>query len=210
MSPGPGAEEEASFSMETMCKEQTTGVCCGFRQSIEVLDAACDVIHSVNANLQTKHPSAFIFITGDFNHACLSSSLPTYHQYVQCTTRDNKTLDLLYANVTNAYTSTALPPLGKSDHSLVLLSPSYTPVVQQQPVTVRTVRKWSNGAMDALRDALETTDWPALYEPHGDDLDELTDCVSEYIKFCTDNSIPTKKVRCYPNNKPWVTSDPSE
>ncbi|TWW53955.1 hypothetical protein D4764_0170340 [Takifugu flavidus] len=32
-------------------------------------------------------------------------------------------------------------------------------------------------------------------------------CVSDYIKFCTENSVPTKKVRCYPNNKPWVTSD---
>ncbi|TWW54867.1 hypothetical protein D4764_0229500 [Takifugu flavidus] len=75
-------------------------------------DSACDVIHSVTADLQTKHPGAFILITG------------------------------------------------KSDHNLVLLSPSYTPVVQQQPVT-----------------------------------------------FCTENSVPTKKVRCYPNNKPWVTSD---
>ncbi|TWW53288.1 hypothetical protein D4764_0092150 [Takifugu flavidus] len=170
-------------------------------------DSACDVIHSVTADLQTKHPGAFILITGDFNHASLKSTLPTFHQYVQCSTRDRKTLDLLYANVTSAYTSTALPPLGKSDHNLVLLSPSYTPVVQQQPVTVRTVRKWSDGAMDCLRDALETTNWSALCEPHGEDLDGLTDCVSDYIKFCTENSVPTKKVRCYPNNKPWVTSD---
>ncbi|TWW56101.1 hypothetical protein D4764_08G0000880 [Takifugu flavidus] len=122
-------------------------------------DSACDVIHSVTADLQTKHPGAFILITG------------------------------------------------KSDHNLVLLSPSYTPVVQQQPVTVRTVMKWSDGAMDCLRDALETTNWSALCEPHGEDLDGLTDCVSDYIKFCTENSVPTKKVRCYPNNKPWVTSD---
>ncbi|TWW62608.1 hypothetical protein D4764_04G0012550 [Takifugu flavidus] len=61
--------------------------------------------------------------------------------------------------------------------------------------------------MDRLRDALETTNWSALCEPHGEDLDGLTDCVSDYIKFCTENSVPTKKVRCYPNNKPWVTSD---
>ncbi|TWW61087.1 hypothetical protein D4764_05G0011770 [Takifugu flavidus] len=71
----------------------------------------------------TKHPGAFILITGDFNHASLKSTLPTFHQYVQCSTRDRKTLDLLYANVTSAYTSTALPTLGKSDHNLVLLSP---------------------------------------------------------------------------------------
>ncbi|TWW78210.1 hypothetical protein D4764_11G0003310 [Takifugu flavidus] len=170
-------------------------------------NTARDVIHSVTADLHTKHPGAFILITGDFNHASLSSTLPTFHQYVQCNTRDNRTLDLLYANVTNANTSTALPPVGKSDHNLMLLSPSYTPVVQQQSVTVRTVRKWSDGAMDCLRDALETTNWSALCEPHGEDLEGLTDCVSDYIKFCTENSVPTKKVRCYPNNKPWVTRD---
>ncbi|TWW68204.1 hypothetical protein D4764_19G0000020 [Takifugu flavidus] len=158
-------------------------------------DSACDVIHSVTADLQTKQPGAFILITGDFNHASLKSTHPTFHQYVQCSMRDSKTLDLLYANITNPYTSTALPPLGKSDHNLVLLSPSYTPVVQQQPVTVRTVMKWSDGAMDCLRDALETTNWSALCEPHGEDLDGLTDCVSNYIKFCTENSVPTKKLR---------------
>ncbi|KAK0132218.1 hypothetical protein N1851_032982 [Merluccius polli] len=158
-------------------------------------EAACDVIHTVTAGLQTKHPGAFIIITGDFNH------------FVKCATRENKTLDLLYANVKDAYSSTALPPLGRSDHNLVLLSPSYKPVVQQHPVTVRTVRKWSPGAMDTLRGVLEATDWDALNEPHGEDIDGLTDCVSEYIGFCIDNTIPTKEVRCYPNNKPWVTSD---
>ncbi|TWW59277.1 hypothetical protein D4764_06G0008070 [Takifugu flavidus] len=76
----------------------------------------------------------------------------------------------------------------KSDHNLVLLSPSYTPVVQQQSVTVRTVRKWSDSAMDCLQDPLETTNWSALCEPHGEDLDGLTDCVSDYNKFCTETS----------------------
>ncbi|XP_036949323.1 CMP-N-acetylneuraminate-beta-galactosamide-alpha-2,3-sialyltransferase 1-like [Acanthopagrus latus] len=36
----------------------------------------------------------------------------------------------------------------------------------------------------------------------------FADCISEYIGFCMDNSIPTKEVHCYPNNIPWVTSDP--
>ena len=157
-------------------------------------EAACDVIHTVTAGLQTQHPGAFIIITGDFNHASLSSTLPTFFQFVKCATRENKTLDLLYANVKDAYSSTALPPLGRSDHNLVLLSPSYKPVVQQHPVTVRTVRKWSPEAMETLRGALEATDWDALYEPHGEDIDGLTDCVSEYIGFCIDNTIPTKEV----------------
>ncbi|XP_069375176.1 uncharacterized protein [Paralichthys olivaceus] len=159
-------------------------------------EAACDVIHTVTAGLQRQHPGAFIVITGDFNHASLSSTLPTFFQFVKCATCENKTLDLLYANVKDAYSSTALPPLGRSDHNLVLLSPSYKPVVQRHPVKVRTVRKWSPEAMESLRGALEATHWDALYEPHGEDIDGLTDCVSEYIGFCIDNTIPTKEVRC--------------
>lgn len=51
---------------------------------------------------------------------------------------------------------------------LVLHFLSYTPVVQQKPVTVRTGKKWCDGAMDCLRDSLETTDWLILYDSHGD------------------------------------------
>ena len=37
------------------------------------------------------------------------------------------------------------------------------------------------------------------------DLDELTETVSEYISFCVDLTIPTKKIKVFPNNKPWIT-----
>lgn len=66
---------------------------------------------------------------------------------------------------------------------------------------MKTVRKWSHEAMETLQGALEATDWNALYKPHGEDIG----AVSEYIGFCIDNSVPTKDIRCYPNNKPWIT-----
>lgn len=43
----------------------------------------------------------------------------------------------------DAYSSTALPIPGRSDPNLVLLTPAYKSVVQQQPGTIQTVRKWS-------------------------------------------------------------------
>lgn len=46
-----------------------------------------------------RHSTHNLFlIAGDFNHAPPSSMLPTFTQYVTCPTRDNKTLDLFYAN----------------------------------------------------------------------------------------------------------------
>ena len=104
-------------------------------------DTACDVIHSTIVRLQTQHPNAFIAISGDFNHVTLDSTLPDFHQFVSCPTRKNRSLDLLYANVREAYTATPLPPLGKSDHNLVLLTPQYKPQIQRQSMTKRPFRK---------------------------------------------------------------------
>ena len=98
------------------------------------------------------------------------------------------------SNVKEAYSCTVLLQLSRSDHNLVLLSPSYKPVVQQQPSTVRTMRKWSPGTMGALRGVLETTDWDALYQSHVQNIDGIVDCVSVYVRFCMDNTIPTKVV----------------
>ena len=74
---------------------------------------AADVIISVTAGLQTQHPDAFIAISGDFNHVVMDSNLPKFKQFVDCRTRENKTLDRLYANVKDAYSTIALPPPGQ-------------------------------------------------------------------------------------------------
>ncbi|KAI3377878.1 hypothetical protein L3Q82_009015, partial [Scortum barcoo] len=37
--------------------------------------------------------------------------------------------------------------------------------------------------------------------------DSLTDCITGYIHFCVETTVPTRRVRCFSNNKPWVTPD---
>ena len=39
----------------------------------------------------------------------------------------------------------------------------------------------------------------------GGDLDELADVTCSSAAFCRDMIIPCKKVKIYPNNRPWVT-----
>ena len=170
-------------------------------------DAACDVISSVIARLQTQYPNSVITISGDFNNVSLSAALPTFQQFVSCSTRENKTLDLFYANIKNAYSCSALPPLGRSDHNLVLLTSTYKPIVQQQPVITKTIKTWSNEAEDALKGCFEATDWNALCQPHGDNINAMTECVTDYINFCVDIIVPTRTVKCFPNNKSWITTD---
>ena len=40
-----------------------------------------------------------------------------------------------------------------------------------------------------------------------EDVEELNDVVSEYVKFCESVCVKTKEVKCFPNNKPWITKD---
>lgn len=82
---------------------------------------ACHYIHSAALMLQTNHPDAFLLIFLDFIHAFLSVTLPNFTQFLSCCTRENKTLDWLYANINNADTSTPLPLIGRSDHNPIRL-----------------------------------------------------------------------------------------
>ncbi|KAI3353602.1 hypothetical protein L3Q82_020120 [Scortum barcoo] len=158
-------------------------------------DAACELLHSVVAQLQTgqQHPQAFLLITGDFNHASLSATLPNFHQYVNCCTRDNKTLDLLSANTAGLQLQLITPP----------------------PAGPLRSQTWSICALfthlcDALRDCFDTTDWEVLCGGHIEqDIDSsLTDCITDYIKLlCRNHRAHQERYRCFSNNKPWVTPD---
>ncbi len=127
-----------------------------------------------------------LFIFGDFNHVTLDSSLSAFFEYVDCPTRGNKTIDLLYSNVRNTYTATPLPPLGKSDHNLVLLQPHYKPKLRREVTTTRSFRKWSPEAEEALRDCFQSIDWRMQQESYGEDIEGITSCINDYMNFCMD------------------------
>ena len=126
-----------------------------------------------------------MIISGVFNHVTLDSTLAVFHQVVDCPTGNNRTIDLLYADVRDAYRATPLPPLGKSDHNLVHLQPLYTPLVQKQPVTTRTPEMES-----ALRDCYNTTVWDVLINPHGEDIEAMTHCLTDLPELLCRRGLP--------------------
>ena len=65
---------------------------------------------------------------------------------------------------------------------------------------------WDQEGRERLADCFDCTDWNVFIDAC-DSLDELTDTVTEYINFCELNSIKTKTVKCFGNNKPWVTKE---
>ena len=141
----------------------------------------CNILHDNIWRLQSCHPGLH---PGCFSPGC------------------QLTIDFLYANVKEAYRVTTLPPLGKSDHNLLCIQPQYTSLVQRQAVSTRSIRRWTPQAEEALRDCYDTTDWDVLLGAHGEDIEEMTHCLTDYINFCADVVAPTKTVRCYPNTYP--------
>ncbi len=143
---------------------------------------------------------------GTYNHCSLNKTLKTYHQYVTCPTRFNKTVDSCFGTVPGAYTSLALPPLGSADHNSVLLAPVYKPVIQRVQRVVKTVKDWTEHSVACLQGCFDCTDWE-MFDQMCTSFNELTDVISSFISFCVESVIPSKHITIFPNNKPWVTKD---
>ena len=156
--------------------------------------------------LDSISPDAPKFILGDFNHCFLNKTLKTYHQYVTCPIRFDKTIDSCFGTVPGAYTSLALPPLGSADHNSVLLAPVYKPVIQRVQRVVKTVKDWTEDSVVCLQGCFDCTDWE-MFDQMCTSFNELTDVISSYISFCVESVIPSKHITIFPNNKPWVTTD---
>ena len=73
-------------------------------------------------------------------------------------------------------------------------------------LSVTVVRHFMQEYKLGFRDCFQTTDWDALCSPHGSDIDSMTHCITDYINFCVENTVPSKLVQCFPQNKYWLTS----
>ena len=164
--------------------------------------AATDILQHAIDTQQSASPDSVIIVTGDFNH-CADVSLVGFEQFVKCVTRGDSIIDLFYCNIKNSYKCINKAPLGASDHNMLLLCPIYKPVVRSVKPVKKCVRVWNERACEELRGCFECTDWGVFIE-NNESVDDLVDCVCEYIKFCEDNVCERKEVVCYANNKPWV------
>ena len=165
---------------------------------------AADTIRKVTQRLQSLSPDAPCLLMGDFNNCKLSKSLNLY-QYVTCPTRKNKTLDMCYGSIKEAYKASPLPPLGSSDHCAINLIPVYRPMLKRGEVKTREIEIWDDESVLKLQGCFDCTDW-SVFIDSASDIYEMVDSVCCYISFCVDSVIPSKHVKVYANNKPWVTS----
>ncbi len=170
-------------------------------------DQALKELYRNISEQETTHPDAAFVITGDFNKANFRTIAPKYFQHVTINTRGDRTLDHCYSPFWDAYKSLPLPPVGKSDHSSVLLLPAYRQKLKREAPALRTIQCWSDQSDATLQDCFDHVDWDMFRAASDDDIEAYSDSVTCFIRKCIDDVVPTKTIRIYPNQKPWINSD---
>ena len=172
---------------------------------------ALTTLASAISKQQSRHPDAALIIAGDFNQTDLRTVLSKFHQHISCPTRGANTLDHIYTNIKEAFSTTPLPPFGKSDHISLLMKPTYRQLLKRVRATVRTVRVWPEGAESVLQDCFQCTDWEMFRSAATTDslvdINEYATSVTGFIRKCVDDVTQTKQIRTLPNQKPWMNSD---
>ncbi len=146
-------------------------------------------------------------VTGDFNKANFRTIAPKYFQHITINTRGDRVLDHCYSPFRDAYKPLPHPPFGKSDHSSLLLQPAYRQKLKREAPALRTIQCWSDKSDAILQDCFDHVDWDMFRAASDDDIEAYSDSVTCFIRKCIEDVVPTKTIRIYPNQKPWINSD---
>lgn len=138
------------------------------------------------------------------NYCHLESVLPDFEQYVKNPTRKKTTLDKCFVNIKNTYISKFKPPILNSDHNVVHMIPIYKNKFKSCKPVKKVMQNWTNGSKEQLKACFDWTNWDTFNEGS---LDERSIVINDYINFCVQLVVPTKRIKIYPNYKSYVTKD---
>ncbi|XP_028409529.1 uncharacterized protein LOC114532151 [Dendronephthya gigantea] len=172
-------------------------------QTMEDERAMLEYITNGLDEILKDHPSAGIIIAGDFNKMKLNLVCRRFNlcKVVRAPTRGRNILDQILTNMSEFYNDIQhLPPIGRSDHQCLLLTPKLKEKVKAISRKVR-LTKCSN--LIDLSVHLNRQSWEMVY-----DADEIDDKVSKFTSMITrilDKTLPKRTVRFHPSDKPWMT-----
>ncbi len=167
-------------------------------------DQALKELYGNISEQETAYPDAAFIVTGDFIKANFRTIAPKYFQHITINTRGDRVLDHCYSPFRDAYKSLPRPPFGKSDHSSVLLLPAYRQKLKREAPALRTIQCWSDQSDAILQDCFDHVDWDMFQAASDDDIEAYSDTVTCFIRKCLEDVVPTKTIRIYPNQKPWI------
>lgn len=84
--------------------------------------------------------------------------------------------------------------------------PVYRQQLKRSKPTEKNIYCWDTNINQTLLGCLKSTDFYVLFDKNGP-IDDNIDVLNSYLHFCIDNSVPMKTIKCYPNNKPWISKE---
>lgn len=124
------------------------------------------------------------------------ATVPNLERYVTSTTRLNRTLDLCYGNIPEAYISKTHRHLGCSDHNVISIDKySKQTKSRQKSSKYGTLSQLRNSEV-ALKSVIEMCFSKTVIL--------IWTLISSYRIFCMDSVSPSKHNKLYPNNKPRI------
>jgi len=127
-------------------------------------------------------------------------------QHVNEHTRGSAILDLVISNCPGLVKTTVLPPLGKSDHAVVVCDFPGGELHREEP-TVRTVWRYDKADWNRFRSYLRKMDWSTVIS---DDPEESCGNVTTVIHDAMKKFIPSKSLTTSSSDPPWWTPECAE
>jgi len=180
-------------------------VYCPPSYNVELKKNLADFILTSCDALIRKYPDCGIVISGDFNtlDTDLFNKYLHLSQIVTKATRGNNLLDKIFTNCKSWYSTPAiLPPVGKSDHNVILVRPNY---VKTARVTKKSVfnRQITSEALADIANGLSRVKWHNMY--HLDDCCLQADFFYSHLNFILDKCAPLEEHVIRDNDRPWVS-----
>ena len=195
------------------------GICAAYRPGTSA-DSDCSIFTQLESDIDKARQScSHIIVAGDFNahnrewlgsprtsaageaaeDMCCVHGL---RQHVTSATRGENILDLVMSDVPGAVSTTTQPPLGRSDHAVVIADFQLTASVDQP--TTRTVWRYQRADWPRLSAFLRTTDWDTII---GDDPNISCELLTMRITEGMQRFLPSKVFKTRPQDPIWWTPE---
>lgn len=89
---------------------------------------------------------------------------------------------------------------------MISLSPTYIKKIAREPVKTVVIKKYTSDSLEQLQTVFSETDW-SVFDEEADDVERIIDVITGYIVFNQEMFLTEKKIKIFPNNKPWFDGE---
>jgi len=170
----------------------------------EAINTFVSIIDHFLLSMRQDPDGIRLVLCGDFNDIRKLNdqlcSLTGLQPCVSQPSRGSNILDQIYVNSKTARRATLQPPIGRSDHKVILWTPDATPAVT---VTKRLVRTNTKANMAAFMQTAASIDWLAVVDGH-ESVDDSAKIFQEVIILLLDSYFPLRVIRERSNDPIWM------